>query len=410
MKTADELLALGRCNLLELVDYCLTLQEQYSAMAQQLAQNSQSSSKPPSSDGYQKPAPKTERKKSEKKSGGQPGHTGHTLKPVEKPDYTVLHTINWCPCGCGADLSRRPIIRLERRQVFDLPLQKLDVTEHVVEVKVCPQSGKEVHAPWPEGVNAPVQYGVRFLAWLTYLSVQQLLPVERIGQMCADLFGQGVSDATVQAAVHATALSLVPFNEAVVEHIRQSSVSHTDESGVRVNKKLHWLHVVCTKLVTWYGIHAEGCNSFAPSLGMNTVPGDQFRADDVEPVEFLVYPHAGFIGVRDRRLPDVLDDGFVEGNERQSSGVNSGLDGRIAHSLPKEVCAHLANALHRQELLNGEIGKPCEEAHTILHGGVYAFRPWGMHLLSRLWTYLNFDNMLGNVEFLQRQVEDPSSF
>ena len=156
--------------------------------------------------------------------------------------------------------------------------------------------------------------------------------------------------------------------------------------------------------------NAEGCNSFAPSLGMNTVPGDQFRADDVEPVEFLVYPHAGFIGVRDRRLPDVLDDGFVEGNERQSSGVNSGLDGRIAHSLPKEVCAHLANALHRQELLNGEIGKPCEEAHTILHGGVYAFRPWGMHLLSRLWTYLNFDNMLGNVEFLQRQVEDLSSF
>ena len=69
MKTADELLALGRCNLLELVDYCLTLQEQYSAMAQQLAQNSQNSSKPPSSDGYQKPAPKTERKKSEKQKG-----------------------------------------------------------------------------------------------------------------------------------------------------------------------------------------------------------------------------------------------------------------------------------------------------------------------------------------------------
>lgn len=257
MKTADELLALGRRNLTELVNYCLTLQEQCSALKGQLAQNSRNSGKPPSSDGYQKPAPKTERQKSGKKSGGQPGHKGYTLKPVEKPDHTILHKLTLCPCGCGADLSRRPVIRLEKRQVFDLPPQKLDVTEHVVEVKLCPTSGNEMQASWPEGVNAPVQYGVRFLAWLAYLSIQQLLPVERIGQMCTDLFGQGVSDATVQTAVHTVDRSLQPFKGALVEHLRQSPVSHADESGVRVNNKLHWLHVICTKLVTWYGVHAK---------------------------------------------------------------------------------------------------------------------------------------------------------
>lgn len=250
MKTADELLALGRRNLTDLVNYCLILQEQ-------LAQNSRNSSKPPSSDGYQKPAPKTERTKTGKKSGGQPGHIGYTLNRVQKPDYTVLHKLTLCPCGCGADLSRRPVIRLERRQVFDLPPQKLDVTEHVVEVKVCPISGSEVHAPWPKGVNAPAQYGLNFQAWLAYLSVQQLLPVERIGQMCADLFGQSVSDATVQSAVQTTDLSLAPFKDAVVLNIQQSSVAHADESGVRVNHKLHWLHVVSTKRVTWYGLHAK---------------------------------------------------------------------------------------------------------------------------------------------------------
>lgn len=257
MKTADELTALGRRNLPELVDYCVTLQEQLSALSGQLAQNSRNSSKPPSSDGYQKPAPKSERKKSGKKSGGQPGHKGHTLKPVEKPDHTVLHKITLCPCGCGADLSRRPVLRLDRRQVFDLPPQKLEVTEHVVEVKVCPQSGNEVRASWPEGVDAPVQYGMRFLGWLSYLCVQQLLPIERIGQMCEDLFGQGISDATVQAAVNKTDLSLAPFKIAVVNHILQSDVAHADESGLRVSNKLHWLHVVSTKLVTWYGIHAR---------------------------------------------------------------------------------------------------------------------------------------------------------
>lgn len=257
MKTADELLALGRRHLPGLVDYCLSLQEQYHALAQTLAQNSRNSSKPPSSDGYQKPAPKSERTKSDKKTGGQPGHAGHTLKPVDKPDHANLIPVTLCPCGCGADLSRRPVLRLERRQVFDLPVQKLEVTEHITEVKLCPASGNEVQAPWPEGVNAPVQYGVRFLAWLAYLSVQQLLPVERIGQMCADLFGQRVSDATVQAAVHAAHEALTPFHDAVVEHIRQSPVANTDESGVRVNKKLHWLHVISTKFVTWYGVHAK---------------------------------------------------------------------------------------------------------------------------------------------------------
>jgi transposase len=268
MKTADELLALGWRNLPELVDYCVALQERLSSLAQQLAQNSRNSGKPPSLDGYQKPAPKSERKKSGKKSGGQPGHKGHTLKPVEKPDHTVVHKITLCPCGCGADLSRRPVIRLERRQVFDLPPQKLDVTEHVVEVKVCPESGNEVQAPWPEGVYAPVQYGVRFLGWLAYLSVQQLIPVERIGQMCEDLFGQGVSDATVQAAAHTTDKSLEPFKGAVVPHILKSSVAHADESGLRVNNKLHWLHVISTKLATWYGVHAKRGREAMASFGI----------------------------------------------------------------------------------------------------------------------------------------------
>ena len=268
MKTADELLSLGRRRLPELVSYTLSLQERLGALEGTLAQNSRNSSKPPSSDSYGKPAPKSQRKKSGKKSGGQPGHKGHTLKPVEKPDHTILHKITLCPCGCGADLSRRKAVRVERRQVFDLPPQKLEATEHVVEFKICPCSGDEVHAPWPKGVDAPVQYGVRFIAWLAYLCVQQLVPVERIGQICLDLFGQGVSDATVQSAVNKTGISIAPFKAAAVNHILQSDVAHADESGSRVMGKLHWLHVVCTKLVTWYGIHAKRGQEAIAAFGL----------------------------------------------------------------------------------------------------------------------------------------------
>ncbi len=151
---------------------------------------------------------------------------------------------------------------------------------------------------------------------------------------------------------------------------------------------------------------AEGSNSFPPSFGMEAIPGDQVRADDMEPMEFMVYPNTGFIGVGDRGLPDVPGDGVFEGGEGLFSGLNSGLDGGVAHAVPEEIRAHLADALHRQELLDGEIGEPGQEMHPILHGGVHAFRPWRMDLFSRAWAYFDLDNVLSNVEFLWWQVED----
>jgi transposase len=86
--------------------------------------------------------------------------------------------------------------------------------------------------------------------------------------MCEDLFGQGVSDATIQGAVAKTDQSLAPFKAAVLNHILQESVAHADESGTRVNNKLHWLHVVSTRLATWYGVHAKRGREAIASFGI----------------------------------------------------------------------------------------------------------------------------------------------
>ena len=260
MKTDAELHDWGQRDLDGLVAYCLTLQER-------LAITSRNSSKPPSKDGLNKPKPKSLRGKTGKKSGGQPGHPGATLKSVEKPDHIEIHPLASCPCGCGGDLSKQPVLGHESRQVFELPPQKLVVTEHRVEVKRCPLSGKLVHSPWPVGVTAPVQYGPDFLAWLTYLNTQQFIPLARIGQMSFDLFGQHVSENTILKAMKTTGQQLDPFTQALTELFSQEAVVNADESGLRVANSLNWLHVLSTPTLTWYGVHQkrgrEALDSFA---------------------------------------------------------------------------------------------------------------------------------------------------
>jgi len=250
MKTVAELHDLGQRDLDGLVAYCVTLQER-------LAITSRNSSKPPSQDGYVKPKPKSLRGKSGKKSGGQPGHPGATLKPVEKPDHIEVHPLSNCPCGCGSDISKQPILDYKSRQVFELPPQKLMVTEHRVEVKRCPFSGELVHTPWPAGITAPVQYGPGFLAWLAYLNTQQFIPLDRIGQMSFDLFGQHVSDDTINTAMKTIGQQLVPFSQAVKEQLLQEPVLNVDESGLRVAGSLNWVHVLSTVTLTWYGVHCK---------------------------------------------------------------------------------------------------------------------------------------------------------
>ncbi len=221
----------------------------------QLAKNSRNSSKPPSSDGYKKPAPKSLRKKTMRKTGGQPGHQGSTLKQVEKPDRTQYHRVLKCAC-CGKMLSNEIPGKIERRQVFDLPPLQLEVTEHQGETKLC-ECGHLNHAAFPEGVTAPTQYGPGIKAVASYLKNYQLTPYARTCELLGDLFGCAISQGTLATILSECASRLKTPLEQIKKQVEESAVVHLDETGLRVENKLHWMHTASTHTATYYGIHAR---------------------------------------------------------------------------------------------------------------------------------------------------------
>ena len=234
------------------VDLILKLEKRIEELEARLKMNSRNSSKPPSSDGLNKPSPKSLRKKSGRAGGGQPGHEGKTLEQVQNPDQSHELKLERCP-DSGVALGEEQIVGTIKRQVFDLPSPKLEVTEYIAHVYRL-DNGKQIHADFPQGVDSAVQYGFRFQAWLVYLSDYQMIPLRRIRSMCADLFGYSVSEATIVAARERCADNLERFMEVTGERLGNAAVLHADETGMRVEDKTVWLHSLSNAEYTLYHI------------------------------------------------------------------------------------------------------------------------------------------------------------
>ena len=220
----------------------------------QKAKNSRNSSKPPASDGLNK-SPRTSslRSKGNKPLGGQPGHRGDTLKAVEQPDHIKTHPVTEC-AHCHASLEDVPVSGYDKRQVFDLPPVKVEVTEHQAESKLCPHCEQITTASFPAEVSQPVQYGPRLKSLGTYLNEYHFLSLERTSQFFVDVFGHTVAEDTIRHANTRIAKSVEPANQAIAEQLRHAAVVKADETGLRVAGKLHWLHVASTSSLTHYTV------------------------------------------------------------------------------------------------------------------------------------------------------------
>jgi len=225
------------------------------ALEEQLKKNSRNSDKPPSSDGLKRQITNS-RTKSSRQSGGQKGHDGHTLKMVSEPDQIRKHGVDECSY-CHRSLQDTDVIEYKKRQVFDIPLLKLEVTEHQAEVRKCCRCGTVNTAEFPTGVVQSVQYGPRIKSFSVYLMQYQLIPSERTTELLEDIFSQPISEGTLYNWNRAAYQALENTEADIKQHLIQSPVTHFDETGTFCQNKLNWLHVISNSRLTYYAIHPK---------------------------------------------------------------------------------------------------------------------------------------------------------
>lgn len=207
--------------------------------------NSSNSSLPPSSD-IQKTT-KSLRQKSDKKSGGQPGRRGTTLEFHADPKV-IDHIDDTCP-ACGAAYVDDPIFK-ERRQVLDLPPIVIQVFEHRIFERQC-SCGVCSISSFPADVKGPVSYGRQVETFCGYFSARQYMSIGRIREMFADVFNLPISEGTIVNKIRSLAQRCIPQYEEIKNVVQQSTCVGTDETGGKVNGKLHWLWTWQTRLVTF---------------------------------------------------------------------------------------------------------------------------------------------------------------
>ena len=195
------------------------------------------------------------RKKTGKPVGGQRGHEGHTRKLTDTPTETI--TCDPGECSCGHQFTGiEKELKVERRQVIDIPKPLVNITEYQAKTCECPNCGEAQKGVFPNEVNAPVKYGKNIRATVNYLMIYQLLPYKRTAELLQNLLGISISQGTLRNINSSSAEEFKEPVEAIKQELINAEIVHFDESGMRVEGDRDWLHVASNDLFTFYYHHA----------------------------------------------------------------------------------------------------------------------------------------------------------
>ena len=242
------------------------LNEKLDKLIEMVGKNSNNSSKPPSSDGYTKPAPKSLREKSDKKPGAQNGHKGNSFKFTREPDEVREHR----PCQCiGCPHAEECAGRVaDKRYEVDMQV-KTNIVEHQILAYDCPYRNNEVICgEFPNGVNSTLQYGSNLAALAVALNTTGMVSINRTHCILSDVFNVPISVGTIAAMVIRCADNVQDVINKIKSEVIALPIAHFDETGIRVDGKLHWVHCASNRLFTYLTVEEKRGSQGIDSSGV----------------------------------------------------------------------------------------------------------------------------------------------
>lgn len=248
-----------------------SLQARLKEIESRLSKDSHNSSKPPSSDNLWKKFKKVikrikQKKTGKRKPGGQKGHIGKTLEMVDNPTHSKVCKLKNCK-RCGKNLEREPVKGYERRQEFEVEI-KQKITEYQAEKKECPDCEAESTADFPEGIKHKTQYGNFTKSIAAYFRNYELIPYARGAELFEDIFDMPLCESTLVNISGELSGKLGWFEPWIINRLINSSVVNFDESGININKDLHWLHNASNQYYTYYFCHSKRGNEAMDAMGI----------------------------------------------------------------------------------------------------------------------------------------------
>lgn len=234
-------------------------------LTSRIKKDSSNSSKPSSTDGFKKKVP-TFRKKTGKKPGGQPGHTGHTLKLFADPTEVIKCKKEHCKCGGHIAYKTE---HTSKKQHVDIEII-VKITEFQIFEGVCECCGKQYTSEFPEGIVNTVQYGDNLKALIAMLTNEGMVSIKRTIDLISSLTNGRInlSEGTVVNINYELAKNCEPLISEIKSDLIKANVLCVDESGVRINGKLNWIHTACTDDATLYMVDKKRGNEATDNMGI----------------------------------------------------------------------------------------------------------------------------------------------
>ena len=247
--------------------------ERIAKLERQVGRSSRNSSQPPSADPPS--SPPRARSPTGRKQGAQPGHEGkgRPLLPAWAVDEIVEHWPRVCGCGhvfCASD--RVAVGEPARRQVEELPVMAVGVTEHQAQHVRCPGCGARSTGEFPGEVAASA-FGPRLQAAIVTLSVRNRVSRRDVVELCEQLFASRISTGTVDAILARAADALTEPCADLLDRVRLARAVNMDETGWRLrgSQRAIWgmfteRHAVLQITASRHDDHAKALLGSSPAI------------------------------------------------------------------------------------------------------------------------------------------------